>query len=436
MNETISPLPANLSSVLQAAADIPVVVGFSGGLDSTVLLHLLANDPARRPGTLRALHIHHGLQAAADEWAQHCQHIGQQWNVPVDVVSVQVSTHSGLGVEGAARQARHQAFAHHLPLGYWLALAHHLDDQAETFLLRALRGSGIDGLAAMRPLRPLGNGQLWRPLLNTPREQLETYAQRHELHWIEDPSNRSPLFERNFLRHQIMPLLAKRWPHAAANFARSADLLTQSAQLLSAHDAHALQRCLNTNGCLVVAVLQRYPLEQQARLLRLWIQQQSLPALPAQGVQQINDYLRAPQRDRQPAFHWKNAFIRYWRGHLYAGQALKPWPPGWQRHWDGRSALTLPDGAVLTLQGGEGFDQPVRVGQRQGGERIQLPHRTHSHTLKHCLQTTTIPPWLRDHLPLLCEDNGYVLAAGDQIISARLAQWLAQYQAQLSWQLP
>jgi len=153
-------------------------------------------------------------------------------------------------------------------------------------------------------------------------------------------------------------------------------------------------------------------------------------------VQQINDYLRAPRRDRQPAFHWKNTFIRYWRGHLYAGHALKPWPPGWQRHWDGRSALTLPDGAVLTLQGGEGFDQPVRVGQRQGGERIQLPHRTHSHTLKHCLQTATIPPWLRDHLPLLCEDNDDVLAAGDQIISARLAQWLAQHQARLSWQLP
>jgi len=424
------------STLLQNAVDRPVLVGFSGGLDSTVLLHVLANDSARQSQPLRALHVHHGLQDAADDWAQHCQHIGQQWKVPVDVVQVKVETHSGLGVEAAARQARYAAFAQHLPPGHWLALAHHLDDQAETFLLRALRGSGIDGLAAMRPLRALGKGQLWRPLLNIPRAHLERYAHHHTLTWINDPSNNSPAFERNFLRHQILPLLAQRWPHAATNFARSADLVAQSAQLLSIHDAQALRHCLNADNSLAVAALKQYSTEQQARLLRLWVQQRPLPALPAQGVKQIISWLASTPNDRQPTFHWKTAFIRYWRGNVYAHLALKPWPRAWQTRWDGRAALTLPDGGMLTLQGASGFKQPLMVCQRQGGERIYLPGRTHSHALKHCLQNAAVAPWLRDHLPLLCEDNAQVLAAGDQIISAPLAAWLAQHRARLHWQPP
>jgi len=435
MNEKLPALPIN-SSLLRATTDKSVLVGFSGGLDSTVLLHLLVNDSAHRNGDLRALHIHHGLQEAADDWAQHCQQIGQQWGVPVEVVSVRVDTDTGMGVEAAARQARHQVFAQHLLPGHWLALAHHLDDQAETFLLRALRGSGIDGLAAMQPLRDFAHGQLWRPLLNTPRAQLVAYAQHHQLRWIDDPSNNSHVFERNFLRHQIMPLLSQRWPHAAANFARSADLSAQSARLLSIHDTQALKNCLNTEGNLAVCALKPFPSEQQARLLRLWVQQRRLPALPAQGVRQVCAWLASMPSDRQPVFHWQNAFIRYWRGCLYADQTLKPWPPNWQTRWNGCNALNLPDGGVLELQGATGFDQTLTVCQRQGGERIELPDRAHSHKLKNCLQTTHIPPWLRDHLPLLCEDSGYVLAAGDQIISARLASWLAQHQARLHWQLP
>jgi len=415
--------------------DKPVLVGFSGGLDSTVLLHLLANDPARNGDHLRALHVHHGLQPAADDWAQHCQRIGQQWGVPVDIAHVQVRV-KGQGVEAAARQARYHAFAQHLLPGHWLAVAHHVDDQAETFLLRALRGSGIDGLAAMRPLRSLGNGQLWRPLLNIPRAQLQRYAQQHNLHWIEDPSNKDPAFERNFLRHQILPLLAQRWPHAARNFARSADLLAQSARLLSRHDSQALHHCLHADSSVSVSALQHYSAEQQARLLRRWIEQRQLPALPAQGIKQVCAWLQARPSDRQPAFHWQNAFIRYWQGHLHAHLALKPWPSHWQIRWDGRDALALPDGGQLTLHGADHFAQTLTVRSRQGGERIQLPGRAHSHKLKHCLQTSHIRPWLRDHLPLLCEDNGQVLAAGDQIISARLAQWLAQHQARLHWQCP
>ena len=257
-------------SLLQPANDIPVMVGFSGGLDSTVLLHLLANAPGRRPGGLRALHVHHGLQAVADDWQQHCSKLCATWNIPLQLVHVEVPRDTGQGLEAAARDARHGAFKAHLHEGEWLALAHHQDDQAETFLLRALRGAGVDGLGAMQALRSFGNGTLWRPLLQVPRSALETYASQHGLHWIEDPSNDSADFDRNFLRLQVLPLLRQRWPHASAAMARSAGLTAQAAELLHENDAALLQHCLEPDGALQLAALNLLAPAQQSRVLRLW----------------------------------------------------------------------------------------------------------------------------------------------------------------------
>jgi len=400
-----------------------------------VLLHWLVNHPQRKSGLLQAVHIHHGLQVQADDWAVHCQAVCQQWAVPFQCVRVTVNTRDG--VEAGARQARYQAFADIMQPGQCLALAHHQDDQAETFLLRALRGSGIDGLAAMRPLRRFAGGQLWRPLLNVPRVALEAYTQTHQLHWIDDPSNTNAAFDRNFLRQQIMPLLSHRWPQAAANFARSAGLAAESASLLTQHDAQALSACQAEDGSVSIASLQQYSPPQQARVLRLWVQQQPLPALPAQGVTHLLHLIAQPlQSDRQPLFRWHGAGIRQWRGQLYAEYERPPWPSGWQCHWDGRQPLILPDGGILALQGTSGFDQALLVRQRQGGERIYLPKRKHSHSLKQCLQEHHIKPWLRDHLPVLCDDNATVLAAGAQIISDHLTQWLIQRHARLHWQAP
>src|SRR5690606_19163622 len=152
--------------------------GFSGGLDSTVLLHLLAHDPHRHAAGLRAVRVHHGLQADADTWSAHCTRLCAQWNVPLQVLRVEVLTDSGDGIEDAARSARHGAFAGHRRAREWRARARQLGDQAETFLLRALRRSGVNGLAAMRERRDFGDGQLWRPLLQLPRAALEAYARQ------------------------------------------------------------------------------------------------------------------------------------------------------------------------------------------------------------------------------------------------------------------
>jgi tRNA(Ile)-lysidine synthase len=408
------------------------LVGFSGGLDSSVLLHLLASDADARRAGLRALHVHHGLHADADRWAEHCQLTCDALGVPVEIVRVAVDRTSGLGLEGAARDARHRAFANALADDEILALAHHRDDQAETFLLRALRGSGVDGLAAMRPWRAYANGWLWRPLLELPREALMTYAREHELHWLDDPSNADLRFDRNFLRNRVMPLLRERWPHASASLARSSALAAQATELLELEDASALQLAMVDDASLDIDALRRIPIERRARVLRHWTGGLGLPALPGHAIERIEILLLA-DGDAGACFEWAGARIERWRDVLHAQRIGEPLPRAWSEIWDGATPLRLPTGDTLSLLGAAGFEQPVRVHARQGGERIVLPQRMHSHVLKHVLQDKGMPPWQRTQLPLLSSADGELLAAGDTILSASLAEWLGARDARLHW---
>lgn len=411
----------------------PILLGFSGGLDSTVLLHLLAADERIRHAGLRAIHVHHGLHADADGWAAHCRRVCDALGVSMVVVHVDVERASGLGIEGAARAARHAAFAEALGDGEILALAHHRDDQAETFLLRALRGSAADGLAAMRPWRRHASGWLWRPLLDIPHAALYGYANAHRLQWIDDPSNAGTDFDRNFLRNAVMPLLRERWPQAADGFARSAALCAQASELLEAEDVQALAAARRDPHTLDIDALLALPSPRRARVLRRWIAALELPPLPGNGIARIEGELLAAPRDANPRFDWRGARVQRWRNLLHAGAIGAPLPIDWSAPWNGSAPLALPVGDTLRLLGAQGFDAPLRVHARQGGERVTLPGRTHSHALKHVLQDAGIPPWRRERLPLLSDEAGELLAAGDAILSARLSAWLAANGARLEW---
>lgn len=414
----------------------PVLAGFSGGLDSTVLLHLLAANASLHDG-LRAIHVHHGMHPEADHWADHCRSACAALGVGLQVVRVDVARDRGDGPEAAARAARHDACAAHLREGEVLALAHHRDDQAETFLLRALRASGPDGLAAMRAFRRYAGGWLWRPLLDTPRAALLAYAQANGLQWIEDSSNADPRFDRNFLRTAVLPMLQERWPHAAAAFARSAALCGEAVALLDAEDARALAAAMTDDACALDArTLAALPPARRARVLRRWITSLDLPPLPANGVAQLEAGVLEARPDGSAMFAWSGACLRRWRDRLHAGIERPPLPADWVREWDGAVPLALPGGGVLALQGGQRLPAPVRVHARRGGERIALPGRAHSHALKHLLQEAGIPPWQRSHLPLLSSADGTVLAAGDRIVSATLAGWLQAHGARLCWTPP
>ncbi|MEO7251074.1 MAG: tRNA lysidine(34) synthetase TilS [Arenimonas sp.] len=415
----------------------PVLVGYSGGMDSTVLLHALcANDAARARG-VRAIHVAHGLHPDAGLWTQHCRRFCEQSGIELIVEQVHVDRNLGQGLEGAAREARYAAFATHLRADECLALAHHRDDQAETVLLRLLRASGSQGLSSMRSLRVLAAGNIWRPLLDVARASLLEYARRHDLRWIEDSSNDDLRFDRNFLRHRILPVVAERWPQYAQALARSAQLLAEDAQLLEAEVDHRLAQVRTCESdALSVTGLLALDKPWRARVLRRWLALLGLPPLPGRAAQIIESELLLARADAGPAYRWAGATLRRWRDLLEVEQDLPAWPQNWRADWDGLAPLPLPRGdslEFLSLGGAVPPGSRFTAARRQGGERITLPGRKHSHVLKKHLQEVGVPPWERGRMPLLLAQDGELLAAGDQILSASLALFCDQHRVRLHW---
>lgn len=412
----------------------PLLVGFSGGLDSMALLHALAQDPAIRTQGLRAIHVHHGLQAHADDWAAHCARFCESIGVPLSIARVSVARDSGDGLEAAARKARYDAFETALAAGEVLVTAHHRDDQAETFLLRALRGSGPDGLAAMRPWRKFAAGRHWRPLLEIPRDGLLAYAQQHDLSWLDDPSNEDTRHDRNFLRQRILPLLRERWPQADAAFARSAVLNADAVELLDREDALALAMARSVDPqALSASALLEHTAPRRARVLRRWVETLGFPPLPGAGIAQIESDLLQARADARARFVWRDVVIERWRGLLHVRHLREPLPTGWSTEWDGNEPLPLPGGDSLELEGADAFVSPCRVSARHGGERILLPGRMHSHALKNVLQELGVPPWEREALPLVHDRAGALVAVADFAYSADFDTWLREQGARLRW---
>lgn len=425
---------ATLQQAFTRSGPGPVLVAFSGGLDSTVLLHALAQAPAIRAHGLRAMHVHHGLQAPADDWAAHCARFCESVGVPLSIARVDVARDSGDGLEAAARKARYDAFETALAAGEVLATAHHRDDQAETFLLRALRGSGPDGLAAMRPWRKFAAGRHWRPLLETPRDDLLAYAQKNDLSWLDDPSNEDTRHDRNFLRQRILPLLRERWPQADAAFARSSVLNADAVELLDQEDALALATARSVDPqALSASALLELTAPRRARVLRRWIEALGFPPLPGAGIVQIESDLLWARADARARFVWRDVVIERWRDLIHVQRLREPLPTGWSTEWNGSEPLPLPGGDRLELEGADAFVSPFRVSARRGGERILLPGRMHSHALKNVLQELGVPPWEREALPLVHDRAGALAAVADFAYSADFDAWLREQGARLRW---
>ncbi len=411
-------------------------MGFSGGLDSTVLLHALAAMPLVRERGLRAIHVHHGLNGDADAWAMHCERTCSDWGIALDVTRVQVDREGGHGPEGAARAARLAAFRAALGEDESLALAHHQDDQAETLLLRLMRGAGGDGLAAMRRRSRIGSLRLWRPLLELPRTALREYANAHALEWIEDPSNGDAGYDRNFLRLRVLPLLAERWPQAKRQLARSAALLAEQSLWLNAISDGQLDALQMAPDVLSIPALLTHPRTQRARILRAWLLRLHGRTPPANILAAIERDLLPARTDGDGLVAWADIALHRWRDRLHARIPTDPLPPDWNATWDGSAPLPLPDGGRLLLSGTACFDSTLAVQARRGGERIHLSGRSHHHALKHVLQDRDVPPWVRASMPLLFDADGELLAAGDAILSARMEAWLGARGASLLWQPP
>lgn len=385
---------------------------YSGGLDSTVLLHHAAQAQWPR---LHALHVHHGLQPAADGWARQCRVQCKAFGVSFKLIKVRVDAAAGEGMEAAARRARYDAIRKLLKAGDLVITAHHRDDQAETVLMRLLRGSGIAGMAAMQPLSAFPPAQLWRPLLEVPRTALQAYAQRHGLDWVEDPHNENPRYARSYVRKQVMPALAAHWPQAQealTRFARHASeaqgLLTE----LAADDLRTLSRSDDSRKeNLSCAALLALSPARRANVLRHWITQQGFEAPSADTLQRLETEVLHARPDATPLLHVGAYDFRRYRDTLYLMPPLPPTPPkGWEAAWHG-ATLALPAGCG-TLKTRKKFVSPLTVRFARGGERIRLAGHARSHSLKNLFQQAGVPPWQRQRLPLIYLEHELLCVSG------------------------
>jgi tRNA(Ile)-lysidine synthase len=312
-----------LATLQESLARLPsgaLVVAFSGGMDSAALLHALGQLPPARTRGLRALHVDHGLHAHSTHWAVHCQDFAAALKVPLQVVRAQVERDAGTGLEDAARRARMTAFARQLQADEILALAQHRGDQAETVLLKLLRGAGPEGLGAMRALRRHGKGYLWRPLLDLPRAALADYANAQALRWVEDPSNEQTHLSRNFLRHEIVPRLTRHWPQAEAALTHSATWLRAAAEYIDAQAVAALSQLrgseadtLDWRGWLALPDALRDP------VLRRWLRECALDEPAHFHVAELERQLRAGN-DRFPCVDFEHTQLRRVGNRLHAGR--------------------------------------------------------------------------------------------------------------------
>ena len=383
-------------------------VALSGGLDSTVLLHLLSAEGE----PVSAVHVHHGLSPNADDWADHCAELADSLGVPL--VTRQVVVDTAAGVEAGARDARYGEFHHLLEPGDQLLLAHHGDDQVETFFLRLLRGAGPQGLSGMRSARPLGQGTLLRPLLGVARSDLEAYAREHELSWIEDESNRDPRFDRNYLRARVLPLLSERWPlrqrvqRAARNLEESAVLLQELAES-DLRDCRRRPERLGESVALEGFIALRP--ERRRNLLRSWAESLGGVWPSAPQLAELEQQLASADPDRLPAVPVGRMVARRFRDRLFLTPALPEVLQSYSSSWDGQCLMQLAGRGSLKGLPGWPVGQ-YRVAFRQGGERARPLERQHSQTLKKLLQEYGLEPWLRDRVPLIFEGDR-LLAVGD-----------------------
>ena len=431
--------PPSLEPSLRQALDVlppgPLAVGFSGGMDSSVLLHALAQlEPARARG-LRAIHVDHGLHAASAQWAHHCAAFAGALGVSITTIGAEVARNAGSGPEDAARAARHRALGAALQSGEILALAHQRDDQAETILLKLLRGAGPEGLAGMRTMRQFAQGYLWRPLLGVPRDDIARYARRHALRWIEDPSNLDTQLRRNFLRAEILPRLRQRWPGADAALAHSANWARHAADYIEAQGTQALAALQGLDpATLDWARWLALPPALRDPVLRQWLRQLGLDE-PAQfHVTELERQLRTSAADRSPCVRFAATELRRYRDLLYAQRPAPPFAADWHSAWTG-APLGLPGGGTLQLERDARIPGPGwQVRYRRGGERLRPAGKPHTRELRLLLQEAGVPPWQRARVPLIVA-SGQLIAAGDLYLSDAAQAACAQWNTRIVWQV-
>ncbi len=393
------------------------VVAWSGGRDSSVLLHALLTSSRTSATPLVAVHVNHQLQAAADDWQAHCEREAKSLGVTFQALQASVPDNSPGGTEAAARHLRYKALSRLLAPGDWLLSAHHRNDQAETLLLNVMRGSGIAGLAGIGEFQPLAEGHLVRPMRDVPAALIAAYAAQYELSWVQDPSNDDTAFDRNFVRHEVLPLFESRWPAAISSLARSTVLAGEAESLLAELAAIDLAQA-GDPACMDAGVLMSLSEPRQRNLLRHAIRELGLPLPPARKLERIVTELLPARADARPLVQWQGGEARRYRSRLYLRTPLPAAIDAPDYRLAAGTTLALGDGlGELQLVPGVGGIAPalaasgLAVRFRAGGETLRPAGRDHTHALKKLLQEAAIVPWMRSRLPLFYAGDDLVAVA-------------------------
>ena len=415
-------------------------IAYSGGLDSHVLLHVLASIQNKIKPKLIAVHINHGISNDADLWVKHCQRICEDLVIEFQTFSVDLSHKSDKGTEAFAREKRYEVLGNLISSHDLLLTAHHMDDQVETILLQLMRGSGPDGLVGMPQAREFSKGILLRPLLDYSREKIRDYALSESLSWVEDESNKSNKYDRNFLRNRIIPELITRWPGALKTIQRAARHQAEARSLIN-----EISRCDLDVVCesiytkVDISRFNNLSGIRKKNVLRAWIKKNKLDMPDAQIIEKIIAEVIHANTDRNPCVKWKGGEVRRYRGYLYIMKLLPAHDVGLRKLWDLDESLKLTSGYLKAVSGkGSGIKKDmlsndiVEIRYRQGGEQIRPSGRVETHELKKLFQAQGILPWLRDRIPLIYHKNE-LIAVADLWVESKYAATEDEAAWQIIW---
>lgn len=393
-------------------------IAYSGGLDSHVLLHICARLQKECGLTFKAIHVNHHLSPYAASWVKHCDAVCQSLDIDFISQSIHITLLQGDSLEAVARELRYKVFADYVNPGDILLTAQHQDDQAETVLIQLMRGAGPKGLSAMPKIKPFGiGGTHGRPLLNVSRKAIEIYAREYELQWIEDESNKNIDFSRNFLRHDILPLLKKRWPSIADTLSRVAEHCAETQYLLD----ESIKQYVNAAKCgkgLSIAKLLTFSSAIQRQVLRLWFSELHFPIPSVVKMQQIQQSFLQAGQDKSPYISWGHVELRRYQNVLHVMKKIFLHDEKKEYQWDMNQPLLLPNIGVLCSESkkGQGLKKnsikQLKVRFRRGGEFCQLPGREFHHDLKKLFQQWSVPPWERTRVPLLFLEDKLIAVVG------------------------
>jgi tRNA(Ile)-lysidine synthase len=416
-------------------------VAFSGGLDSTVLLHALARALVDRANyRMRAAHVDHQLQADSASWSERCGRVARSLQIEFVPLVVKVPDDPGLSPEAAAREARYAALRQILKPNEVLLTAHHADDQLETMLLALMRGAGLRGLSGVPSVQIFGGGWLARPLLEFSRAELEEWARAEQLQWLEDPSNENPSFDRNFLRHRVLPALRERWPAAAHSATRSTAHLREAGRLLDVLAAADLES-VAIGSCLSMTQLASLAPARRRNVLRHWIRQQGMRVPSTRKLATIERDLLIAREDRLPCVEWEDVQVRRHRGLLYCMRQRPQFEPADPLTWNVSQVLELPaqlgrlrvERSALGGLAAARVPGVLQVHFRRGGEELQPAGDAHHRKLKKLLQDARVLPWWRDRVPLIYAGEQLV-AVGDLWIAEEFAARGGEEALRIVWE--